>query len=86
VKGEKADIPFVISVETKQEGVIKWDAANLRDQIIDRSGWNHAFHHSSWDLSPHTDTVIFKIYIINESSKELMMDDFSVTLTSTMEN
>jgi len=86
VKGEKADIPFVISVETMQDGVIEWHAINLREQIIDKSGWNHAFHYLNWDLSTLSETAVFKIYIINQSSKELLIDDFSVNITSTPAN
>ena len=79
-------IPFVISVETMQDGVIEWHAINLREQIIDKSGWSHAFHYLNWDLSTLSETAVFKIYIINQSSKELLIDDFSVNITSTPAN
>jgi hypothetical protein len=80
VKGRKANIPFVISVETKEDGIIEWHAANLREQIIDRSEWNHVFQTLDRDLSIPVNNAIFKVYILNESQGDLLIDDLSVQL------
>jgi len=80
VKGRRADSPFVISIETKKEGVVEWHAVNMRDQMIGNEGWNHVYNHLTWDLSDDAKESLLKVYLINESQKELIIDDISVRI------
>ena len=85
VKGKRADISLVISIESPEEGMIKWHSTGIREQIIDEKGWNHIVHHLDWDLSSLPENALLKVYLINHAAKEISIDGFSVSLFTSPE-
>ncbi len=81
-KAEKDKLPYVISIETKDE-ILEYHSINLREQNIDNSSRNHIFNALECDLSVHPQKTLLKVYLFNATSKDILIDNFTVSISTT---
>jgi hypothetical protein len=68
---------LIISIEDST-GSILWTNANIDAQLIDGNQWNHIYHYTNYkNTKPN---CILKIYFFNDSTEEIIIDNFKVSI------
>jgi hypothetical protein len=67
----------VLSIENK-DGAVVWNGIPPEKQCIDRSRWNHVYHHQSFRNEQKG--LVLKAYLYNEGKENMLIDDLGISM------
>ncbi len=77
------DAYLVIALEKNDSSII-WDAQPVQNQVLDTLGWNRIQH--QLEIRHEFKEALLKVYVWNNSSKKLWIDDFEVQINNISNN